>query len=213
MKSAFALCSCSLLLASPVSHGTVISVTNFSGDPSTVLPVFDFLGWSPHAAGSYEVLVGNYGGGAPPNPRLSPLSGFQQFGTTQLGSFTALGNPGGFFNLTFQVPTPAATNFIGEEIYVLVMNPFDWGAAVIWKGPEVVDDVVGIEGQTSVLIEAGGTGSLIAGKYFDPPPTDYGGPLGTWDFDNALMADIPEPCSALLSGIGALACLRRRRGA
>ena len=201
------------LCAVSQTRGTIINVTNLSAfNPAIDLPVFDIAGNTVPAAG-IEVSVGNYGGGLPPAPFSNPRQGFQQFATTQTATVgSGLGSPDSFFRLEFQQATALSASFIGEAIYVLIeLYGGGQGNTILWRGPAVVDDVVGIEGQTNVAISTA-SGTLINGQVIDPPPISYG-PMfpPNLDFDAGLTPVFPEPSTALLCGFAGLSLLRRRR--
>ena len=203
----FKILALAFLASSPVSFGTMITVTNYSEDPSLDLPIFDNAGiaFSP---GTLSIIVGNFGGGA---PNLG-LHGFNQFSTT-IGTNDydlGLGTPTGFFNLRFQVPSIEAGDFLGEEIYVVISDGF---SSAIWKGPTVNPDIGSVEGSTNVKVILG-SGTLEVGELLTPPPSSISlGDLGEVEFENGIQLVVPEPSLSLLSVLAGICFLgRRRRG-
>lgn len=187
-----------VVIASSWASAATISITNFSGG------VFSGVLGTNNALTSGNVFLGYYSG-AEPSSSLNVASGFNQVGNTL--AFT-----GGFVSGDISAALNVGNAAIGQQVYLIIGNGASIAASsqvLVWKPTSnpagntfVADNPVGGPDLIQFLTTRG---TVVVG-------TTLTADVGAGSQSNfKLVAVVPEPSTALLGAVGALALLRRRR--
>ncbi len=121
------------------------------------------------------------------------------------GAFMGAGQTAG---VTGNLPTSVSGPFVGNNIFLVIANPTNdefiiWDSGVKFAAEDAVLGGAPVSFATRNI-------TLLRGQAVPAGNSGLGGPLATFNGGNAITF-IPEPSTALLGALGALALLRRRR--
>jgi len=213
MKNTLLLTLISLASVSLLQAATTINATNavpggtgfvtqvrFNGAPYTGATIMSGT-FTSTPLGSGEITLASFGW---------TMFASQAFSNNAIapGVFGALMAPGQTAGMTGLLPTTATGPFIGNNIFLVVANPTNnefiiWDTGIDFAVEDALLGGAAVAAQTR-------NATLVRGALVPRGNSGLGGPIAAFNGGTAVTF-IPEPSAVLLSALGALALLRRRR--